>query len=63
MPRWPEPHGLIVNQAVLCGCKLIANENVGALTHNFDASDRSAYKNNATELWEKLEETIRRIKE
>ena len=58
MPRWPEPHGLIINQAVLSGCKLITNENVGALTHDFEIADRSAYKNNAAELWNMLEETV-----
>ena len=57
MPRWPEPHGLIVNQAALSGCKLITNDMVGALTHDFEITDRAAYKNNAAELWEKLEET------
>jgi len=55
MPRWPEPHGLIVNQAALCGCNLITNENVGAMTHSFDIKDRSAYKGNDLELWEQLE--------
>lgn len=55
MPRWPEPHGLIINQAVLSGCKLITNENVGALTHDFNIADRSAYRNNAAELWKRME--------
>lgn len=62
MPRWPEPHGLIVNQAVLCGCKLITNGNVGALTHGSDPADRSAYKNNAAEIWERLEEIAEKLK-
>lgn len=60
MPRWPEPHGLIVNQAVLSGCKLIANKNVGALTHEFNIADKSTYKNNAEEFWEKIEEIARK---
>lgn len=59
MPRWPEPQGLIVNQAALCGCKLITNENVGALTQDSDMMDRIAYKDNASELWEKLEEIVK----
>lgn len=56
LPRWPEPHGLIVNQAALCGCKLITNENVGAMTHDFDIMDRKAYRDTAPELWNKVEE-------
>ena len=56
MPRWPEPHGLIVNQAALSGCKLITNNMVGALTHDFEITDSTAYKNNASQLWERLEE-------
>jgi hypothetical protein len=55
MPRWPEANGLIVNQAALCGCKLITNEFVGAMTHAFNMYDRNAYKNHAAEFWEKIE--------
>jgi len=59
MPRWPEPHGLIVNQAALSGCKLITNDNVGAMTHSYDMMDREAYRKNAEELWEKIEDTVK----
>lgn|GEM_PF-657723 len=55
LPRWPEPHGLIINQAALCGCKIIANDMVGACTHDFDMLDRSAYAGHATEFWETVE--------
>lgn len=55
IPRWPEPHGLIVNQAALCGCNLITNENVGACTHTFDMLDRAAYRTHASLLWDTLE--------
>lgn len=60
MPRWFEPHGLIVNQAALSGCKLITNKNVGALTHAFDITDKSTYHNNAAEFWEKIEDIARK---
>lgn len=62
LPRWPEPHGLIVNQAALCGCKLITNENVGAVTHDFDIMDRKAYKDTAPELWKRIEELANCLK-
>ena len=62
LPRWPEPHGLIVNQAALCGCNLIANENVGAMTHDFDIMDRKAYRDTAPELWGKIEELVNYLK-
>ncbi len=55
LPRWPEPHGLIINQAALCGCKLITNDMVGALTHSFDMLDRSSYPTHAAQLWQALE--------
>lgn len=58
MPRWPEPNGLIANQAKLCGCNLITNDHVGALTHDFDISDKSHYKNNATDFWEHIESAL-----
>ncbi len=55
MPRWPEPHGLIVNQAALSGCNLITNDMVGALTHGTDPADRAGYENNAAEFWQYIE--------
>ena len=58
LPRWIEPHGLIVNQAALCGCKLITNENVGAMTHGYNIMNRNAYKDTAPDLWNKLERLI-----
>ncbi len=55
MPRWPEPHGLIVNQAALCGCKLVVNDNVGALSHSFDILDRDHYHDHVRSFWEAVE--------
>jgi hypothetical protein len=62
MPRWPEPHGLIVNQAALSGCNLITNDMVGALTHKADLTDRAGYENNASEFWRYLEEKAGQVK-
>ena len=55
MPRWPEPNGLIVSQAIMCGCKVISNDKVGALTHDFDLNDKEQYRGGASELWSKME--------
>ncbi len=63
MPRWPEPHGLIINQAALSGCNLILNDMVGATTHETDPADRAGYENNASEFWVHLEEVAKRTKE
>ncbi|MBF0194744.1 MAG: hypothetical protein HQL71_09305 [Magnetococcales bacterium] len=54
LPRWPEPNGLVVNQAALCGCKLVINDNVGAITHNFDILDRDHYSNHVAPFWDAL---------
>lgn len=62
MPRWPEPHGLIVNQAALSGCNLITNDMVGALTHKADPADRAGYENNASEFWCYIEEKAGQLK-
>jgi hypothetical protein len=58
LPRWPEPNGLIVNQAALCGCKLVVNDNVGATSHKFDILDRDHYPNHITPFWEALEKVV-----
>jgi len=58
LPRWPEPNGLIANQAKLCGCNLITNNHVGALTHDFDISNKNNYKNNAFDFWKQIESSI-----
>lgn len=34
MPEWPEPCGLTVREAQACGCEIVDNGNVGALTYN-----------------------------
>lgn len=39
MPRWQEPFGITVLEAALCGCNLILNENVGALSFGYDIRD------------------------
>lgn len=33
LPEWPEPQGRNVIEALLCGCRVIANDRVGALSY------------------------------
>lgn len=54
-PRWPEPQGRVVVEAALCGCNIIANNNVGALSFGFDISQAQHYENSASEFWERIE--------
>jgi hypothetical protein len=44
LPIWKEPFGLTVAEASLCGCNIISNENVGALSYGIDLGDPKHYK-------------------
>ena len=46
LPSWKEPMGRTVLEASLCGCEIIGNNNVGALSFDFDISDINNYKGN-----------------
>lgn len=63
LPIWKEPFGQIVVQAKLCGCSLILNQNVGAVSFSWFFSDdnklREILRNIPFEGWE----TIRKIYE
>jgi len=54
-PRWPEPQGRVVAEAALCGCRIIANDNVGALSFNFDLSDPNQYGGAEDSFWQSVE--------
>jgi glycosyltransferase involved in cell wall biosynthesis len=45
LPLWKEPMGRTVLEAALCGCEIIGNSNVGALSFDFDISKREYFKN------------------
>ena len=49
-PRWPEPQGMVVIEAAMCGCKIISNNNVGALSFDFDLSNPENFKNSLPNL-------------
>jgi len=55
LPRWPEPQGRVVTEAALCGCALITNANVGALSFDFDLADPANYRDVEGNFWQALE--------
>ena len=59
LPRWPEPQGRVVFEAALCGCNLILNENVGAVSFDFPPADIDAWCHAATEFWAEVEKHVR----
>jgi glycosyltransferase involved in cell wall biosynthesis len=59
LPRWPEPQGRVVAEAALCGCRIIGNENVGALSFDMDLADPQSYEGVEDEFWARLEALVR----
>jgi glycosyltransferase involved in cell wall biosynthesis len=55
LPRWPEPQGRVVAEAALCGCRIIGNENVGALSFDVDLADPHSYVGVEDKFWVALE--------
>lgn len=58
LPRWPEPQGRVVVEAALTGCKLIVNENVGALSFPFDLSNPENVQDSERIFWEEIESAM-----
>lgn len=56
LPRWPEPQGRVVAEAALCGCNIIGNENVGALSFEHDLSNPKIYQDVEGLFWSRVEE-------
>lgn len=52
LPEWKEPMSRAVVEAALCGCEIIANENVGATSFPFDVGDPKEVGRAASEFWE-----------
>jgi len=59
LPRWPEPQGRVVVEAALCGCNLITNENVGAISFDFDISKKENLTGAVEEFWEYINSLIK----
>ncbi len=59
LPRWPEPQGRVVAEAALCGCNIIGNENVGALSFDMDLSDPANYTGVEDGFWDRVEGIVK----
>lgn len=59
LPRWPEPQGRVVAEAALCGCNIIGNENVGALSFDMDLSDAANYAGVEAGFWDQVEGIVK----
>src|SRR3954470_1094757 len=55
LPQWPEPQGRVVCEAALCGCNIIANDKVGALSFGFDLADPAHYADVEEDFWRTVE--------
>ena len=55
LPRWPEPQGRVVAEAALCGCNIVGNENVGALSFGIDLSEPANYTDVDANFWRRIE--------
>lgn len=55
LPRWPEPQGRVVIEAALCGCELVTNQNVGAISFPFDISNSANFAQANDEFWTAIE--------
>ncbi len=58
LPRWPETQGRVVVEAALCGCKIIGNDHIGALSFAFDISDPLQYGDAEGSFWAAVEALI-----
>lgn len=59
LPRWPEPQGRVVVEAALCGCNLITNGNVGAVSFDFDIAYPQNIINAEIEFWDAIERVFK----
>lgn len=67
LPEGIEPFGRTVMEALLCGCKIIGNDNVGALSYDWDYSNiekvRKTLSYASLGFWESIEEAVGWAKE
>ena len=60
-PEWKEPFGRSVVEAYLCGCNLLLNKNVGAVSWGWDFSNYNEIKKNVqseSKFWKIIEDEI-----
>jgi glycosyltransferase involved in cell wall biosynthesis len=56
LPEWIEPQGRTVVEAALCGCALLTNENVGAMSFPFPLTAADEIHAAPDLLWNEIEE-------
>jgi glycosyltransferase involved in cell wall biosynthesis len=54
LPRWKESFSRTTAEAALCGCKLITNSNVGAMSWGVDLSNPQVYKDSKDKFCEMI---------
>ncbi len=55
LPEWVEPGGRGVVEAALCGCELVTNEKVGAMSFDMDISDPSEIRKSPDSFWDDIQ--------
>jgi glycosyltransferase involved in cell wall biosynthesis len=62
LPNWLECYGRNVMEAYLSGCELVINGNVGAMSYDWDWSDRDAVREKVrrapNDFWESIEAVV-----
>jgi glycosyltransferase involved in cell wall biosynthesis len=63
LPNWVEPFGRSVAEALMCGCKMITNENIGMLSYKWNFSNldwiSTTLTNTPSRFWQKTDELMR----
>ena len=60
-PQWEEPFGRTVLEGYLCGCNLLVNSNVGAMSWDWDFSNYDLIKKNVqsqSKFWKVIKDEI-----
>jgi glycosyltransferase involved in cell wall biosynthesis len=58
LPKWIEPQARVVSEAALCGCNIISNKNVGALSFGMSLSEPKNYWGVVENFWDNVEKLI-----
>lgn len=62
LPQWHEPMGRTVIEAALCGCEVVTNERVGAISFpEPERTDPSRISKNGERFWEEFEDAVREL--
>jgi hypothetical protein len=58
LPRWPEPFGRVITEALLSGCEIEGNDRVGALSWGPQVRDPDFCSNSANDFWDTIEAIV-----